>query len=412
MAALLPSFPPPSNPSRSYVRCTFGLPSGLHLTELPSSLNGTPLPVCVLKHDSVLLRPSHRRVKELRSALTPKECSRIVALAESHPSGWQSSRHSHYATTDIPVEDLFPGLAGSNFIEDLVNETVLPEISAFFGLRRDFLHVADLFVVKYQYVEGKQAGLDEHVDGSPWSFVVPLNAPSCYVGGGTRFVNVEDGASPLTCRPALGSALVFSGKNRHSGVAITSGVRYILTGFCDYVPEFEDDGITAHEGFMTHYDARYDGTAARGGIRTGDIVRGVYDDGGQLHMLAGGEEEGLSDDVKLLMARVRGQNIDIEEDTNGEERVAVRPREKKGKVFSLLVERMNDTTNYEEEEEEKEEEEEQDKQFTEDDVVSAAVRVATATIDHDTADDRALLDLIHNVYQFLSVGQYFKWDRE
>ena len=34
-------------------------------------------------------------------------------------------------------------------------------------------------------------------------------------------------------RPAVGRALLFSGKNRHRGVATTEGVRYILAGFVD-----------------------------------------------------------------------------------------------------------------------------------------------------------------------------------
>jgi hypothetical protein len=43
------------------------------------------------------------------------------------------------------------------------------------------------------------------------------------------------------------------------GVPITSGVRYILTGFCNYVePDF------SHQNFMASYDPLYDGSAASG----------------------------------------------------------------------------------------------------------------------------------------------------
>jgi hypothetical protein len=43
------------------------------------------------------------------------------------------------------------------------------------------------------------------------------------------------------------------------GVPITSGVRYILTGFCNYVePDF------SHQKFMASYDPLYDGSAASG----------------------------------------------------------------------------------------------------------------------------------------------------
>jgi hypothetical protein len=38
-------------------------------------------------------------------------------------------------------------------------------------------------------------------------------------------------------RPAVGCATLFSGKNRHCGMAISAGVRYILAGFCTYTDE-------------------------------------------------------------------------------------------------------------------------------------------------------------------------------
>jgi hypothetical protein len=76
---------------------------------------------------------------------------------------------------------------------------------------------------------GGQAGLEEHEDGSPWSFVIPLNPPREYEGGGTQFVALE--SKPLF-RPAKeGHAVMFSGQNRHRGVPITAGRRYVLAGF-------------------------------------------------------------------------------------------------------------------------------------------------------------------------------------
>jgi hypothetical protein len=96
---------------------------------------------------------------------------------------------------------------------------------------------------------------------------------------GTRFV--EEG---VTYRPpGVGTAVIFSGKNMHegstiyscevllcvifsilllfvhAGVPITSGVRYILTGFCNYKNKNTD-----HEVFMSSYDPYYDGSAASG----------------------------------------------------------------------------------------------------------------------------------------------------
>ena len=63
---------------------------------------------------------------------------------------------------------------------------------------------------------------------SPFAFVVPLN--DGFEGGGTQFVELE--GAPIF-QPAVGAALLFSGKNRHRGIATTEGVRYILAGFVD-----------------------------------------------------------------------------------------------------------------------------------------------------------------------------------
>lgn len=65
------------------------------------------------------------------------------------------------------------------------------------------------------------------------SFVVPLNPPDEYEGGGTQFVNLE--GKPVFRPEQEGIAIMFSGKNRHCGKVITEGVRYILAGFCSLV---------------------------------------------------------------------------------------------------------------------------------------------------------------------------------
>jgi len=149
-------------------------------------------------------------------------------------------------------------------------------MAEFFGLNEDFLCIGELFVAKYECKEGKQKSLGAHQDGTPWSFVIALNCPSTeFTGGGTHFVNEK-----TTYRPKeAGTAVIFSGKNLHSGVEVTSGTRYILTGFCNY---FDTD--TSHDHFLTNYVKEFDGSAARcsnngdgnEGIHSGDIIRGVW----------------------------------------------------------------------------------------------------------------------------------------
>lgn len=59
--------------------------------------------------------------------------------------------------------------------------------------------------------------------------------------------------------------------------AVTSGVRYILAGFCEY----GDIGNTMnlseenHAAFMALYQPQFDGTAAQYGFRTGDMIVGL-----------------------------------------------------------------------------------------------------------------------------------------
>ena len=111
---------------------------------------------------------------------------------------------------------------------------MLPRLEEVFGLE-DALIVDDLFVAKYD-ADG-QRELPEHEDGSPFSFVAPLNGGGDFDGGGTQFVDL-DGAPVY--RPDAGDALLFSGQNRHRGVPIVRGTRYVLAGFCAFA-EGEDD---------------------------------------------------------------------------------------------------------------------------------------------------------------------------
>jgi len=66
--------------------------------------------------------------------------------------------------------------------------------------------------------------------------VVALNDLAEYDGGGTQFLETGQDIAPVY-RPGKGHASLFSGKNRHCGLAISKGVRYILAGFLKYQPE-------------------------------------------------------------------------------------------------------------------------------------------------------------------------------
>lgn len=132
---------------------------------------------------------------------------------------------------------------------------LLPRMATAFGIEEKHLSVAEMFIAKYEHGPGKQSHLEAHQDGTPFSFVITLNQPDeAFSGGGTRFVSEDDGRGVVYRPRGVGSAITFCGRKLHEGVAITRGVRYILTGFCEHNNE---DG--SHTAFMSNYDQRWDG---------------------------------------------------------------------------------------------------------------------------------------------------------
>ena len=89
------------------------------------------------------------------------------------------------------------------------------------------ISVEELFFVKYEHAENSQKHLDIHQDGSEMSFVIALN--DSYTHGGTHFIMSDEHA-----KLNKGECVFFSGKQYHQGMPISSGIRYILTGFLNY----------------------------------------------------------------------------------------------------------------------------------------------------------------------------------
>ena len=169
--------------------------------------------------DSAPLPEAHLAVHETPVVFSDDECRDIRAMAEKIGLV-RGARHAAHETTDVSCLDE----QVLRWVAAACSERVVPRLAETFGV--DDLVLADLFVARYA-ADGQRA-LEEHEDGSPWSFVVPLNKG--FEGGGTQFVEL-DGAPVF--RPAVGAALLFSGKNRHRGVETTEGRRYILAGFVD-----------------------------------------------------------------------------------------------------------------------------------------------------------------------------------
>tara|TARA_B100001094_G_C18036455_1_gene722792 strand:- start:49 stop:723 length:675 start_codon:yes stop_codon:yes gene_type:complete len=170
----------------------------------------------------------------IQNLLFPEECDNIIREAEDYAtdnSGWTTERHDNYPTTDNEITSSW---ATYNIINSRIHKYIFPEIANMYYINSSKLEINELFVAKYS--DNTQTKLDEHVDGSEFSFVIALN--DNFSGGGTHFVH-----NNKTIKLNKGACLVFSGQSRHSGVKVTKGTRYILTGFLNYKSEGYCDGI-------------------------------------------------------------------------------------------------------------------------------------------------------------------------
>lgn len=161
----------------------------------------------------------------IKNVFTTQFCNEIIeeAIDRSKRIGWETNRHDLYATRDQELNDTW-----KNFkkIENIIINEIFKNYKEQYGVNRVNLVIKEVFIVKYDLEN--QKSLDLHKDGSEYSFVISLN--NDFKGGGTYFLSENK-----TYKPDIGDCLIFSGKNKHSGVEITSGERYILTGFINII---------------------------------------------------------------------------------------------------------------------------------------------------------------------------------
>ena len=148
-----------------------------------------------------------------------KEGERVAQLQ----GGWYTQRHGGVPTTDLPFSQL-GGKRKKQFQrwkEQFAKRIITPI------LRRDyqveFHSFRDLFLVRYHPQE--QSHLRLHRDETPISFVVQLN--NDFEGGGTYIESIQE-----ALRHDTGDLCIHSGWLRHGAKQVTSGVRYVLIGFC------------------------------------------------------------------------------------------------------------------------------------------------------------------------------------
>jgi hypothetical protein len=137
---------------------------------------------------------------------------------------WTTKRHDDYPTTDNQVTNEWKSY---KYLEKKVHDVVFKKIAEMYDINKNNLHIHELFIVKYE--DTKQNQLDAHKDGNEFSFILALNDIDDYEGGGTCFVKQQK-----KIKLNKGDCLVFSGQNKHRGVKITKGKRFILAGFIYY----------------------------------------------------------------------------------------------------------------------------------------------------------------------------------
>ena len=257
-----------------------------------------------MQHSVIAIRSQWTSVYDVQGILSKNGCKAIISDAENYAmsriqignNGWLTDRHPDHATTDLPASAIYP----DNRLNNYLTKHLLPILADRYHLKIAQFYIADLFIVKYTGSSSSngnagQSFLKAHRDRSPFSFVVALNDE--FSGGGTFFPELQE-----LWKPAVGGAVLFHGQQSHGGAELSSGTRYIVTGFVEYKND-------SYKSFMQNYLEEFDGTAAKHGFRQDDIIRGI-------EMCSRAEE------VEEMVGRVRRRMVVVTNLTSEEWKVA------------------------------------------------------------------------------------------
>ena len=177
--------------------------------------------ICFIMHND---KKRPRTFKIIKNLLTPDECRNIVTESEEYAKkfSWTTNRHNHYPTTDNAINNEWESY---NLLSSRIYKTMIPKIATTYGVKPDEIGLNEIFIAKYSH--NAQNKLNAHEDGSEFSFVIALNDD--YEGGGTYFTKLKKKVSLR-----IGDALIFSGQEKHQGLSVIKGNRYIIAGFLNY----------------------------------------------------------------------------------------------------------------------------------------------------------------------------------
>lgn len=173
------------------------------------------------------IKDNNKQIKIINNCFSNFDCKNIIEEGKKYAkkNKWTKKRHSDYPTTDNRIT--FDWECYENIMK-IVEDKVYREIGKLYNIDHRLLGLNEIFIVKYD--AKKQKELELHQDGSEFSFILALNQD--FEGGGTYFPFLNKHIKLKT-----GDCLIFSGQNEHQGVTISSGKRYILTGFIHYIEE-------------------------------------------------------------------------------------------------------------------------------------------------------------------------------
>ena len=153
---------------------------------------------------------------------TKRFCDEIIAMTEELDN-WTYSRHEHYPTTDVLLEDI-----GMNDIFNRVlNEVIRPMAIHIWKLEGKSWDKVNSENFLARYLPDAQSHLSLHHDYSHLSLVLKLNDE--FDGGGTYFPKYGLLSNP----ERVGTAALHPGQitHRHGARPIYSGRRYITVSF-------------------------------------------------------------------------------------------------------------------------------------------------------------------------------------
>lgn len=149
-------------------------------------------------------------------------CDELIQHAEKFK--WRTDRHANYPTTDNELKDIGLGVPYDYVLDTYVYRKLLKYLTQ--AQISNDKYVAESFIVKYEASGDRQLALDPHFDDAAFTVILTLN--DAFEGGGTYFLykqkRVQERPGILTVHPGIYL-------ERHAGLPITAGTRYISVSF-------------------------------------------------------------------------------------------------------------------------------------------------------------------------------------